>query len=453
MRRLATTAAAGALLAAAGSGTLSATASAATVHYEGPQGGEVLVYAAAPGERNDLEIQSDPVEGAVRLYDSGVRVTAMPRQCFDDQDYGFVTCPAPNGVRVSLGDNDDGLAVSSPVTVRVDADGGDGSDRLETSQEDVPNSYVGGPGDDALRTGGGNDVLDGGEGDDTLEGHAGFDRLSAGPGDDLVRPDGSEGMFSDVVDGGTGVDRLQDDFGDRRFDAKPQPVTLTLGGGADDGRPGEGDDIRGVERVILTNPGGRVTGTDGDEYVKLQQVGSPYALTGLGGADELRAGDGEDELDGGPGNDRLDGGFGDDLITGGPGRDTIDADLAGGDCGPLWCKHPFGNDVVQARDGEADSVMCGAGTDRVIADASDVVAPDCEQVERPGKAPTPADGCESAEVRGLSVTRARARLVRAGCQLRTRIRYAAHQRVRRGRVIRASVSPRSLVLVVSRGRR
>ena len=61
-----------------------------------------------------------------------------------------------------------------------------------------------------------------------------------------------------------------------------------------------------------------------------------------------------------------------------------------GDCGPLWCKFPFGNDVVEARDGEIDSITCGAGTDRVVADADDVVAPDCEQVERGAVAATPA---------------------------------------------------------------
>ena len=115
-------------------------------------------------------------------------------------------------------------------------------------------------------------------------------------------------------------------------------------------------------------------------------MGSASTLTGLGGDDRLRGGDGPDRLDGGTGNDSLDGGFGDDAIVGGPGRDTISADLAGGDCGPLWCKLPYGNDTIDARDGEIDSVTCGAGQDTVTADAADVVAPDCETVQR-GSAP------------------------------------------------------------------
>ena len=433
---------------------LPTTAPAATIHYDGPPGEEVLVYVAAPGERNELGVQTDPVEGAVRLYDSTVRVTSMPSQCFDDRDYGFVTCPAPNGVRVALGDGDDLLAVSSPVPVRVDADGGDGNDLLETSQEQVANAFAGGAGNDVLRPGAGDDSLDGGAGDDTLEGHAGSDLLSGGDGDDLVRPDGSESAWADVVDGGPGTDRLQDDFGDRRFDAVPQPVALTLAGGADDGRPGENDDLRGVEQVTLSNPGGSVVGTDGPEYVKLQQVGSSYTLAGLGGPDELRAGDGADELDGGPGDDRLDGGFGDDRIVGGAGRDAISADLATGDCGPLWCKYPYGNDVVEARDGEADSITCGAGTDRVVADAVDTVAGDCEQIDRPSEATPPAggDSCATTKLRGLKVGRAKRRLAAAGCARQVRVRRTANRRVRRGRVVRVMVRPDVVVLVVSRGR-
>lgn len=135
-------------------------------------------------------------------------------------------------------------------------------------------------------------------------------------------------------------------------------------------------------------------------------------LRGLGGADELRGGDGPDAIDGGAGPDVLDGGFGDDVITGGPGADRISADLAGGDCGPLWCKEPSGNDVVQARDGEADSITCGPGTDRAVVDRVDTVAPDCETVETVSE---PAAGCPAAKTA----------LARASEKLRTAIRSKA----------------------------
>ena len=144
--------------------------------------------------------------------------------------------------------------------------------------------------------------------------------------------------------------------------------------------------------------GGTFVGSEGADEFKLMQVGSASVLEGRGGDDRLRGGDGADRLDGGAGADSLDAGFGDDVIVGGPGRDTISADLAGGDCGPLWCKYPYGNDTVEARDGEVDSVTCGAGADTVNADAADVVAPDCETVVRggspagPGGAPQPVPG-------------------------------------------------------------
>jgi hypothetical protein len=80
------------------------------------------------------------------------------------------------------------------------------------------------------------------------------------------------------------------------------------------------------------------------------------------------------------------------VLIGGLGRDTISGDLAGGDCGPLWCTYPYGNDTIEARDGEVDSITCGAGTDTVSADAQDVVASDCETVTRGASGSAPAAG-------------------------------------------------------------
>jgi Ca2+-binding RTX toxin-like protein len=136
-------------------------------------------------------------------------------------------------------------------------------------------------------------------------------------------------------------------------------VAITFGGGADDGRPGEGDDLRNVEKVWL-NVGGSFTGTDGSDEFRLSQVGTPSTMAGGGGDDRLRSGDGPDHLDGGAGNDSVDGGFGDDVLIGGPGRDTISGDLAGGDCGPLWCTYPYGNDTIEARDAPGSSSPAAA---------------------------------------------------------------------------------------------
>jgi hypothetical protein len=53
------------------------------------------------------------------------------------------------------------------------------------------------------------------------------------------------------------------------------------------------------------------------------------------------------------------GGSGPDRIAGGRGRDVL--------------RGNGGDDVIDARDGAADRVNCGAGTDTVLADAADRV--------------------------------------------------------------------------------
>jgi Ca2+-binding RTX toxin-like protein len=98
-------------------------------------------------------------------------------------------------------------------------------------------------------------------------------------------------------------------------------------------------------------------------------------VNGAGGNDSLSGGAGNDTLNGGPGNDRIQGGSGndsingeagDDVLTGGAGRDTI----SGG----------TGNDTIDARDGVADLINCGAGHDIALVDGRDIVRPGCESV-------------------------------------------------------------------------
>ncbi len=89
-------------------------------------------------------------------------------------------------------------------------------------------------------------------------------------------------------------------------------------------------------------------------------------------------------VDGRGGDDIIEGGYGDDTISGGAGRDQINADAGTNSCNFLVCRMGSGNDTVNIRDGEVDSVVCGPGTDTVIADANDTVAADCENVDRAG---------------------------------------------------------------------
>jgi Tol biopolymer transport system component len=88
----------------------------------------------------------------------------------------------------------------------------------------------------------------------------------------------------------------------------------------------------------LTNRCG-ITGTEGDDTLR----GTPLrdVITGRGGSDSITGADGHDRLSGGPGADTL-----------------------------------------MARDGVGDTLSCGPGRDRVVADRMDVVARDCEQRSR-----------------------------------------------------------------------
>jgi hypothetical protein len=100
-------------------------------------------------------------------------------------------------------------------------------------------------------------------------------------------------------------------------------------------------------------------------------------LAGTASAGPIPATNGKDTIEGTPradnlngrgGNDHISGGRGNDTIAGGGGRDALDG-------GP-------GSDTINARDRKLDVVTCGGGTDTVRADGKDVVADDCENVNR-----------------------------------------------------------------------
>jgi hypothetical protein len=360
-----------------------AAAGAATVATDGAGN---YTYTAAPGEKNSLSFQVQDDASTVVFYSYGVQVTAAPATCTVGDDGMDATCTGVKTANVLLGDGDDFFARSGPLSVLATVDGGDGADWLRGDYgNDV---FSGGPGKDKIEGNKGNDTIDGGDGDDHIEGSEGSDTLQGGGGNDVITPDYYAEPMADVVDGGPGIDTIESDYAGSALEV-PQSLTFTMNGGADDGRPDEHDDLRSIERLSLSISPVLYVGTDGDDYVKVAQATNPGDLRGGLGNDDLNGADGDEKLDGGPGDDHLDGGFGDDVITGGPGKDRISGDLAGGDCGPLWCKLPYGNDIINAQDGEADSIGCGFGTDTVYADAIDTVAGDCETVNRAGATPVP----------------------------------------------------------------
>jgi len=120
-----------------------------------------------------------------------------------------------------------------------------------------------------------------------------------------------------------------------------------------------------TDAIAATPPhvrGRRIVGTKKGEY--LAGGGHDDVIFGLGGNDTLLGGAGDDRIYGGAGNDVITGGAGADQLFGGPGSDTI-----------------------YAADGERDTIDCGPGRDRVVADSFDKVV-NCEVVDRASSTPS-----------------------------------------------------------------
>ncbi|MDQ5833109.1 MAG: calcium-binding protein [Actinomycetota bacterium] len=164
----------------------------------------------------------------------------------------------------------------------------------------------------------------GDQGDTVSVAFPGSVTVEGGDGNDTFSAERSGLGGGDVLRGGAGSDMA--DYG-----ARAAPLQIDLDGVADDGEPGEGDNVNGdVEDV---------TGGAGDDRI-----------VGNAARNHLRGESGDDQLDGGATRDVLDGGG--------------------------------GTDTILARDGGADSVRCGGGVDTAFVDSDDTVASDCERVLR-----------------------------------------------------------------------
>jgi Ca2+-binding RTX toxin-like protein len=146
------------------------------------------------------------------------------------------------------------------------------------------------------------------------------------------------------------------------------------------GTPGN-DVLTGTERHDL------IAGLAGDDQIS--GLGRGDILFGNRGNDTIAGGDGIDVIIGGPDNDNLDGGnsldivrgrSGDDTVAGGNGRDLLFGgrgvdSLSGGD----------GNDRLHAvaRDGQMDTLDCGAGNHdvAVVREGEPLTISNCERVK------------------------------------------------------------------------
>ena len=289
-------------------------------------------YVADAGEANVLELETSIDEERFRERGQLIR-PITPGYTFEGPDSGepnfaqttagcvYVgdsarcTATGPEGAYVYLGDHDDVVHLDGDGWA-VQVYGGSGGDTVHSTR---PLSFTGGPGPDDL-----------------------FAPIREEPGLILA-----SALFFYPAEPGVEV-----------------AMEIDWDGEADDGAPGEGDNIRPGVGVILDLAGDhRVTGNDGSNIAHASH--GDQRMDGYAGRDAFSGGPGADTLDGGRGDDSLSGREGDDLLIAGPGLDL----LHGGD----------GDDVIRARDNESEQVHCDAGNDVAHIDPSDFVF-DCETV-------------------------------------------------------------------------
>jgi Ca2+-binding RTX toxin-like protein len=266
--------------------------------------------------------------------------------------------------------------------IHGEAYGDAGNDTLKAPPDfrDIaqPETYMeGGSGNDTLVSGNGTDELHGGDGNDTIQSFEGEDAVYGEGGDDSVSAGKEEpdANAADIVDGGPGFDQIPAVDADYSR-GSDDDVSVTNDGVANDGEAGEGDNVVSVEKLFVFADHATVVGTAGADDIFVDADTS--LIRGLGGNDKLVAYDGNDVIEGGDGDDYLEGGFGNDVLDGGAGVDQFNGDRTETNVIAI------GNDQIRARDGNAEQVSCGIGSDSAQVDASDVVDATCETVDRAG---------------------------------------------------------------------
>ena len=128
---------------------------------------------------------------------------------------------------------------------------------------------------------------------------------------------------------------------------------------------------------ILLGAGGADTldGRRGDDLLRGQ--GGTDVLFDRAGDDVLRGGRGDDTFGGNPGQDKAFGGPGDDLLL-----DDAGVDRFSGGAGDDLISVPGFGPGPPGLPSEPDVISCGRGNDRAVAHPADLVATDCEEVDR-----------------------------------------------------------------------
>lgn len=305
----------------------------------GPNGGTVkvessfgyIVFTARPGKNNVVTVSLSG--GDLLIHDGGDAIS--PGTGCTAVDAGTARCSGTGGIVLELGDGNDvasnNTSISSSVT---------GARGIE-----------GGPGNDVLNGGTNSDLLIGDQGNDTLNGNGGTDLLR----------EGRTAASTDEVDVDTfngGADR---DIAS--YLQATQGISISLDGVANDGRTGEGDNVKADVEEVASGRGADF-------------------LTGNAGSNIFSGGDGGDTMVGNEGADTYSGGAGADLLSEGNASittDALDADTYFGGPGVDTVRYFSAQQRVvvdlddvadDGRDGEGDNVRSdvenlegGAGND------------------------------------------------------------------------------------------
>ena len=251
--------------------------------------GSVLGYTALPGESNDVSIEH---------WNAG-----QPNDFWVLNDYGAPVVPGPGCQPFAFGLSGHSVDCGQPSSVNAAL--ADLDDRFYV--QDLPAVVLGGVGDDTLHGSPLADSLDGEAGNDSLYAGRGGDHVTGGPGDDTIDAEACTGSScgpdgADLYAGGDGVDTIS--FGHRNA-----AVSVTLNDVADDGEPGEQDNIGSdIENATGGDGGDTIVGNDGPNVLDggADYTGQPDSIDGLGGNDLLRGGMACcDDLKGGAGDDTL----------------------------------------------------------------------------------------------------------------------------------------------------
>ncbi len=263
---------------------------------------------------------------------------------------------APGDVRLQGVDGvDNGTVFSGVNGIEISSLGGNDKITIRKSVTDSVGELIGvavsaGSGDDTIKVGHGNHIIDAGDGRNKVTVKDGNHTITAGSGDDTIKA----GHGNHVIDAGDGQNKVI---------AKDGNHAITTGSGDDTIKAGHGDHVidagDGQNKVIAKDGNHTITTGDGDDTVKVRH-GDNTITTGSGD-DKIKAGDGANTVDAGEGKNKVTTGNGDDTITTGDGDDRINAGHGDNTVNP----HE-GSNIVLAGRGD-DTITTGSGDDTVKA--------------------------------------------------------------------------------------